>query len=211
MTMDTRQLLLSTAARLFSRHGYAAVSLRQIAAEAGVTTGSLYHYFGHKDQIVEEILDAGHKQVHAEVARAIVAVGPSARKAEKVVVGIRAHLAAVHEMDSFPAANIRIFAHVPPEIRAAVLPSRKAYEQYWTELLASGRGIGQKSRVDVYQLTMFFFGAANWTLEWYREGRDSLDDIANNLAIALLGEEATALAKRRPAARASRNQAARSA
>lgn len=29
---------------------------------------------------------------------------------------------------------------------------------------------------------MFFPGAANWTMEWYRPQRDSLDDIASNLA-----------------------------
>jgi hypothetical protein len=36
-------------------------------------------------------------------------------------------------------------------------------------------------------LTMFMFGAANWSLEWYREGRDSLDEISKNLTALMLG------------------------
>ena len=189
---ELRELLLHTAARLFRTRGYAAVSLRTIAAEAGVTTGSLYYYFNHKDQIVKEILDTGHKQVHAEVKRCIAALGPRATRAEKVVVGVRAHLAALFEMDSYPAANVRIFAHVPANIRSAVRPGRRAYEEYWIDLLGSRKGA---TKIDPRQLTMFLFGATNWTLEWYREKRDSLDGIANNLAVVMLGEDATTLAR----------------
>ena len=189
---ELKELLLHTAARLFRTRGYAAVSLRVIAAEAGVTTGSLYYYFNHKDQIVKEILDTGHRQVHSEVKRCVTALGPRATRAERVVVGVRAHLAALFEMDSYPAANVRIFAHVPANIRRAVRPSRRAYEAYWIDLLGSRKGL---VNIGSRQLTMFLFGAANWTLEWYREGRDSLDDVANNLAVVILGAEATTLAR----------------
>ncbi len=190
--MEMKELLLTTAARLFRIHGYAAVSLRSIAAEAGVTTGSLYYHFTHKDQIVAEILDAGHKQIHAEVARCISALGPRASRAQKVAAGIRAHLAALFEMDSYPAANVRIFAHVPAGIRATVRPGRRSYEQYWIDLLSSSGRRGALQSVEARQLAMFLFGAANWTLEWYRQGRDSLDDIAHNLATVILGQRATA-------------------
>ena len=72
-------------------------ALRSIAAEAGVTTGSLYYYFSDKEEIVLEILDTGHRQIHEEVVRAIEALPSGAGRAAKVRAGVRAHVAAPFE------------------------------------------------------------------------------------------------------------------
>jgi AcrR family transcriptional regulator len=177
--LDKRELILRCAARLFRVNGYAAVSMRNIASEAGMTTGSLYYYFRQKDEIVAEILDTGHRRVHSEVMRAISSLGPDASGSERIRAGIRSHLGALFEEDGFPAANVRIFAHVPKHVRDQVRTSRRAYERYWMTLLANAE---ISERVGSKELTMFLFGAANWTLDWYREGRDSLDEIAESLA-----------------------------
>ena len=42
----SRARILDAAAALFREHGYAAVSLRAIAAEAGMRSGSIYYHFG---------------------------------------------------------------------------------------------------------------------------------------------------------------------
>lgn len=178
--IQLRDLILATAANLFQRRGYAAVSVRMIASEADVTTGSLYYYFRDKDEIVREILETGHLRVHEGVRSAIESLGDSADKITKIRVGIRAHLAALFEKDSFPAANVRIFAHVPDHLRRAVRPGRHAYEKFWHQLLAENGS--EDVGADVQHLTMFLLGAANWTIEWYRSSRDSLDDISSDLA-----------------------------
>ena len=46
-----RQRLLAAASRLFGRHGYTAVTTVMIAEEAGVSEGTIYHYFGSKDAL----------------------------------------------------------------------------------------------------------------------------------------------------------------
>lgn len=178
--MPLRETILAAAADLFIKRGYAVVSMRMIASEAGITTGGLYYYFKDKDDIVYEILDAGHHHVHEEVRSAVESLGSTAGKSARIKVGIRAHLAALHAKNSFPAANVRIFAHVPDHLRRAVRPGRQAYEKFWLDLLSEGANM--RSPVDIRHLTLFLLGAANWTLEWYRPGRDSLDDIASNLA-----------------------------
>jgi len=181
---DLREVLLRTTARLFQQKGYAAVTLRSIAAEAGVTTGSLYYYFSDKEEIVREILETGHGRVHEEVVGAIRDLGPSATWADKVRAGIRAHAAALFEPGSFAAANIRIYAHVPEHLRDEVKPGRRAYERFWIELLGSR---DSPCEVPSRHLTMFLFGAANWTFEWHREGRETLDEIAEDLARLFVG------------------------
>ena len=90
---------------------------------------------------------------------------------------------------SFPAANVRIFAHVPPHLRAAVRAGRRAYEQYWIDLLTVADGASPQL-IDPRQLTMFLFGATNWTLEWHKAKNESLDELADNLTgLFFMGSE----------------------
>lgn len=51
----TRELLVSTALRLFREHGYEKTTMRAIATAADVSTGSAYYYFASKDDLVHEL------------------------------------------------------------------------------------------------------------------------------------------------------------
>ena len=52
----TRARLLEAAAAVFIKHGYAAVSLRDIAKAAGVTKGAIYGHFRSKGQLLVEVI-----------------------------------------------------------------------------------------------------------------------------------------------------------
>ncbi|MFF4253894.1 TetR/AcrR family transcriptional regulator [Streptomyces sp. NPDC001663] len=54
---DPREQILSAAARLFEQAGFAGTSTREIAAAAGLTQGSIFHYFPTKADILAELLD----------------------------------------------------------------------------------------------------------------------------------------------------------
>lgn len=56
----TRQALIEAACRLFTRDGYAATSIRNIAAEAGITGGSVYNHFAGKEEIFTAVILAYH-------------------------------------------------------------------------------------------------------------------------------------------------------
>lgn len=51
-----RDQLLAVAARLIASRGYSATTVRDIADEAGILSGSLYHHFSSKEAILDEIL-----------------------------------------------------------------------------------------------------------------------------------------------------------
>lgn len=53
----SRALVLEAALGLFSRQGYRATSMRDIAARAGLSTGNVYHHFKDKDAIFRELID----------------------------------------------------------------------------------------------------------------------------------------------------------
>ncbi len=51
----TRELLVTTALRMFREQGYEKTTMRGIAAAAGVSTGNTYYYFESKDDLVHEL------------------------------------------------------------------------------------------------------------------------------------------------------------
>ncbi|MBB5037051.1 TetR/AcrR family transcriptional regulator [Prosthecobacter dejongeii] len=55
---ETRQRLVGATLGLMLRQGYAATTVDQICAEAGLTKGSFFHYFANKEAIARAALDA---------------------------------------------------------------------------------------------------------------------------------------------------------
>jgi TetR/AcrR family fatty acid metabolism transcriptional regulator len=52
---DKRRLILNAAVRVFARQGFHACRVSDIADEAGVAYGLVYHYFGSKDEILDTL------------------------------------------------------------------------------------------------------------------------------------------------------------
>lgn len=188
----SRRLILDHAARLFRQRGYAETSLRDIATVCGMKTASLYYHFASKEEIVTEVLNTGVATVSEEARRRVNNLGPDAPPADRVQAAISAHLHALLELDDYTGANIRIFGHVPPHVRAATMASREHYEQWWRDLLtdASARG-AIRPGTDLRHLRVLLLGAMNWSVECHRprpDTQDSVEAIARSLtALALHG------------------------
>jgi TetR/AcrR family transcriptional regulator, fatty acid metabolism regulator protein len=54
-SIDKRQLLLAAAVRVFARKGFHSARVGDVAEEAGVAYGLVYHYFRSKDELLETI------------------------------------------------------------------------------------------------------------------------------------------------------------
>lgn len=55
---DTRDRILEAAMRLFYEQGYNATGVATILREAGVNSGSLYHFFESKEALLKQVLEA---------------------------------------------------------------------------------------------------------------------------------------------------------
>ncbi|MFJ4345504.1 TetR/AcrR family transcriptional regulator [Pseudomonas sp. NPDC089401] len=55
---DARDRLLDAASILFARHGYQAISLRDLANHLGLRAGSLYHHIDSKQGLLYELIEA---------------------------------------------------------------------------------------------------------------------------------------------------------
>jgi AcrR family transcriptional regulator len=54
-SQDKRRLILAAAVRVFARQGFHACRVADIADEAGVAYGLVYHYFNSKDEILDTL------------------------------------------------------------------------------------------------------------------------------------------------------------
>ncbi|GAA2290124.1 TetR/AcrR family transcriptional regulator [Actinomadura sp. NPDC048955] len=65
LASERRAHLVRLAAELFAEKGFQATTVRNIADEAGILSGSLYHHFDSKESIVDEILSGFFTEIMA--------------------------------------------------------------------------------------------------------------------------------------------------
>jgi TetR/AcrR family fatty acid metabolism transcriptional regulator len=65
---DKRRQLLDAAVRVFARKGYHASRVGDIAEEAGVAHGLLYHYFKSKDEVLEAVFHENWSLLQLRIA-----------------------------------------------------------------------------------------------------------------------------------------------
>jgi AcrR family transcriptional regulator len=70
MVEETRAKLIQAARKAFATKGYAAASMDDLTAEAGLTRGALYHNFGDKKGLLQAVVD----QIDAEMVARMRAV-----------------------------------------------------------------------------------------------------------------------------------------
>ena len=102
----TRTALLDAARTLFGEQGYAATSVDEIVAAAGVTKGALYHHFGDK----ADLFRAVYEQVKSEVTEQVVEVYNWPDPWDSITVGARKW----------------IDAHLDPAVQRIVLQDARA-------------------------------------------------------------------------------------
>jgi AcrR family transcriptional regulator len=72
---STRHALVDSAVELFTKRGYAATSLDEVAKRARVTKGALYHHFSGKQALFEAAFDAVESRVMTRLAEIVVGPG----------------------------------------------------------------------------------------------------------------------------------------
>ena len=79
LATDKRRLLLEAAVRVFARRGFHAARVGDIAEEAGVAHGLLYHYFSSKEEVLETIF----RETWADLLAAVRDVEDSGEPAQE--------------------------------------------------------------------------------------------------------------------------------
>lgn len=165
------------ALRLFARHGFAAVSMRRIAAEVGVQAGALYLYTADKESLLFDLLKGHMDELLAAWRAQTLPEGPVAR----LEAFVRFHLGfnldraeavflSYMELRNLGAANF-----------AAIEALRRDYEAELEAILTEGQRRGAFRLADPRLATMAIIAMLTGVATWYREGgrlsRENIGDI----------------------------------
>ena len=182
----TRLRILEAAASVLAERGYADTRLSDIATAAGTFAGSLYYHFASREELVEEVLMLGVTRVFDAVRTAVEALPVSSSHRQRITTAIEAHITFANSLDHFAAANQRVFAQVPQDMRQRQIAVHRAYGNYWRKLLTAARRSGEiRPDLDLSVLRLQLLGAINWTVEWYRPGKRTPQEIAAQLALTV--------------------------
>jgi AcrR family transcriptional regulator len=127
----TRGLLVTAARELFGQRGYAGAGIEEIAARAGVTTGALYHHFGHKRGLFRAVVEA----MEAELMRWAIEIGSRHTDPWR---GLEAAMRATLEASLAPDVRQIVLLDAPNVLGAAEW--REIEDQYSMGLLRTAVG-----------------------------------------------------------------------
>ena len=88
MTTATRQTIINAAHRLFREHGFSAISVGGICAEAAVSRVTFYKYYSGKNALLQEIVTEQKNRVRAEF-EALLARQCNLREAAEAVFALQ--------------------------------------------------------------------------------------------------------------------------
>ncbi len=162
---------------LFAQHGFAAVSMRQIAAKVGVQAGALYLYTKDKQSLLYDLMQAHMDELLA--AWHDEPKGPDALSRLEAFARfhIRFHL---ERPDAVFIAYMEL-RNLTDENFAAIEALRRSYENELEAILRAGQAEGVITAPDVRLTTMAVIAMLTGVNTWYREGgrlsREAVADI----------------------------------
>ncbi len=163
-----------TALRLIARHGYAAVSMRQIAAEVGVQAGALYNYTSDKQSLLFDLMQAHMADLLAALDAADIQGDAMARLEAFTRFHIRFHLPRSDQV----FVSYMELRNLSPQNFAAIEAMRRSYEDALEAILHDGEVEGVFAVPDTRVATMALIATLTGLSHWYREdGRLAMDRI----------------------------------
>jgi AcrR family transcriptional regulator len=166
-TVDSRQEILRTAARLFQQQGYDATSMNDVAAALKLSKGGLYHHFQSKDEILFNLMDHAMEITQQRVITPVRAI---ADPEEALRTLIRLHIEVVLSLRD---REITVMLHenhpLPPILRRRINVRKKDYIHFVENLVAEAQKKRQsKGTVTPRAAAFALLGMINWIYQWYR-------------------------------------------
>jgi AcrR family transcriptional regulator len=194
----TAAAIRESALSLIHRRGFAAMSLRDLAAEVGIRPGSLYNHITTKQALLFDLVHGHMCSLIESADLALEASGPDTMARLRAFI---AHHLAYHfeRRREVYVANSELRALEPPN-RAAVMDLRRAYEDRLIALLEAGVAEGSlrlgDTRIAAYAILAMLTGVCTWYRPNGRFSKQAL--IAQHVALVLEGAGRSAGASRQP-------------
>ena len=200
--MPTEERVQSAALDLFTRKGFSATGVRDIARAAGISSASLYHYMVTKEDLLVAVTVRATDHL-VEPGRHIHASGGS--PIERLSALVRHHVIEhAHGQAVWQIAD-EDWRRLDEVRRAPIVALRDEYQSYWESAVEDGRAAGIFQCADTKLVTFGILAMCSDVYKWFRSGgRLAPDQIAGHyvdLALAMLQTKRPRAKRRRPASK----------
>ena len=126
-SQETRERIIVAASKVLAEKGYDATTLREISREAQTAPGLVHYYFGGKDQLLIEALQATGQRFHQRMEHLVQDV-PSDQAPEAVLTQLYERVEQEPEVYRLRYESFSLGLHNPviaPEVREQLAQRRK--------------------------------------------------------------------------------------
>ena len=162
------------ALELFAQHGFAAVTMRQIAATVGVQAGAIYNYTADKQALLFDLLDGHMVDLLNKWSAELVPVDPIAALDHFVAFHLNFHIKRP-ELVFISYMELRNLTE--PNFKN-IVEKRRIYEKIIHNLILNGVGSGDFSVPDPKITSLALIALLTGPVDWFREdGRLTSDEL----------------------------------
>jgi len=175
---NRRKELVAAAAHLFKTNSFDRTTVRMLAAETGLKSGSLFHHFKDKEEILVAVIEDGLNKSLEKIKQE---TATSKNTDERLFALIHGHLKTLHgsEKDAH-IVSITEWKSLSDSSKEHLIQLRDQYEKFWQIIIDDA----VQERIlsgDPHLLRLFILGSLNWTIQWYQqEHGKSIEELAQN-------------------------------
>jgi TetR/AcrR family transcriptional regulator, fatty acid metabolism regulator protein len=184
---EKRRQILDAAVRAFARKGYHACRVGEIAEEAGVAYGLVYHYFGSKEEVLQTIFRDTWRQMLARIAEVEAEGDPASEQVRKVTALI---LRTWRRDRDLVRVLVREVTRSPEQLQQQIDEIGHAYEAL-ERIIRRGQKAGEfRPEIDPRLAATVFYGAleevlTGWVMGQLPGGDDEIEK-AEQAVVGLL-------------------------
>jgi AcrR family transcriptional regulator len=179
--------ILSRAATLFSRRGYHAVGIRDLAEAVGLSTSTLYHYYATKQDILFAIISRFLGEFTARLVAGLR--DGSAPPRQRLERAVTEHIELTVTRSEELLVGNPVLNALGPEQQTRIAAMRREYRDAVCDVIAEGVAAGEFHVADPLLTAMAMLDMLDGIRSWYHpDGPLSLPELAahyRGLALAL--------------------------
>lgn len=185
----SRERILQAAAALFRRRGYKGATVRDIANEVGILSGSLFYHFRSKEEILLEIMRVAASS-NCRDAQSAVASETTPQAQLRALIALELDFTVGGANRDFQTVFYSEWREIPASEQAEFLTYRRAYRSIWRTVLDACHAHGSLRCEPKAAEIVAHASIAGLINRYNPEGRYGLAEMARIIVRLLLADEA---------------------
>lgn len=161
----TRGRILEAGLAQFAERGFYGTSIRDLAADAGVNSATLYAHYPSKEHILAALILHGHEELHGRLQEALVRAG--AEPADQLAALVRAHVLVHTDYPLLALVTNSELHALSGELALPALTLREQSRQLLVQVLTQGAERGDFDIADIFLTATAIAGMGMRVANWF--------------------------------------------